>query len=223
MLLGRNDLTHEEMVRLSKWACPWGENWLSTSQISYLRTATTKKAGPQTIDALGQVNLRIAEAAGDKSPLVRQLPDFGRMPFKLPGEPFYLRCPDSHDPLDAGGIFMMWIGRLTPEGLDEDAHISDMEARRLSGNLSRIVQSWARDEKMMLSDAMVEAVDAYSVRETKRQQKLKAVVAGFDVFTGEELSDELSDLGKLLGVLVDGDGPIPASAVRERLYRLPKD
>lgn len=221
MLLSRNSLTHEELVRLSKWCNPWGQNWLSTSQISYLRTATTKKAGPQTLDALGEINLRLAEAAGDQSPTVLQLPDFGRIPIKLPAEPFFLRDPRTREPMDAGGFFLMLVGRLTPEGLN-DGHISDKEARRLSDNVSRIVQAWARDRRLLLSDAMRQALEAYDVEESAREQKLRMVITGLEVWNGEQLSEELEDLGKMLGVL-DGDGPIPASEVRERLYRTPKD
>lgn len=223
MLLGKNNLTHEELVRFSKWANPWGETWLSTSQVSYLRTATLQKAGPQTLDALAQVNLRLAQAAGDRSPLVRELFDFGPMPAKiqLPEEPYFLRHPDSREPLDVGGIYQMYVGRLTPEGL-EDSHISDMEARRLSGNISSIVQAWARDRRLLFAAAVDQAVDAYDVPDRKRNARLKSVIAGFDVFSGEDLADELADLGKMLGVL-DGDGPIEPGKVRERLYRLPKD
>lgn len=220
MILGRNGMTHEDLVRFSKWCNPWGETWLSTSQVSYLRTATLKKAGPQTIDAFAQCNLRLAQAAGDRSPIVRALADFGPLPtqIELPNEPFYLRHPDSREPLDVGGIYLMYVGRLTPEGL-EDGHISDMEARRLSANISSIVQTWARDKRMMFGDAVERAILAYDVDEKRRNTRLKAVIAGFEVYSGQDLADELPDLGRMLGAL-DGDGPIPAGQVRERLYRL---
>lgn len=224
MLLYRNDLTHNEMVQLCRWSNPWGETWLSTSQVSYLRTAGLKKAGPQTMDALGQLNLRLAQAAGDKSPLVLELPDFGPMPPKprLPEEPFFLRHPQSREPLDVGGLFQMWVGRLIPEGLEADGHISDMEARRLSAVVSQIVQAWARDNRLTIGQALERAVEFYDVDDSRRENRLKSVVVGFEVFLGEELSEELADLGKLLGGL-DGSGPIAPGDVRERLYRSPKD
>lgn len=224
MLLYRNDLTHDELVKLSRWCNPWGETWLSTSQVSYLRTAGLKKAGPQTLDALGQLNLRLAQAAGDKSPLVLALPDFGPMPSspRLPEEPFFLRHAESKEPLDAGALYLMWLGRLVPEGLEADGHISDMEARKLSAVISSIVQGWARDKNLTIGQAMDRSLAFYEVDEKRRQNRLKAVVVGFEVFTGEELSEELADLGKLLGGL-DGSGPIAAGDVRERLYRSPKE
>ena len=223
MLLARNGQTHEQLVKLSQWANPWGLTWLSTSQVSYLRTGQLKKAGPQTIDALGQVNLRLAQFAGASSAAVTDLPDFGPMPgtLGLPEEPFYLRHPVSHEPLDAGGLYLCWLGRLQPECLEE-GHISDMEARRLSGNLSRIVQGWARDRKLTIGQALEQALAAYAVAEERRCQRLKSVVVGFEVFTGEDLDAELPALGAMLGAL-DGDGPIAAADVRERLYRLPRD
>jgi hypothetical protein len=223
MLLARNGLTHEEMVKLSQWANPWGMTWLSTSQISYLRTGHLKKVGPQTIDALAQVNLRLAQAAGISCPAVDDLLDFGPIPsaLGLPPEPFCLRHPGSHDPLDAGGLYLVWIGRLVPESLEEGG-ISDMEARRLSANLSRIVQAWARDRKQTIGEAMERALTAYGVVEERRRQRLKMVVVGFEVFTGADLDQELPALGAMLGAL-DGDKAIESSDVRERLYRLPRD
>jgi len=222
MLLSRNGLTHEQLSKLSQWCNPWGLTWISTSQISYLRTAATQKVGPKTIDALGQVNLRLAEAAGDRSPVVLALPPFGRIPseFELPEQPYYLRHPESAEPLDAGGLYLIWIGRLMPADL-EDGHISDMEARRLSANLSRIVQSWARDSRLTISEALERAMESYPVEEERRRAKLKAVAVGFEVYDGAQLGEELPALGELLGQL-DGDGAIDPSDVRERLYRLPR-
>jgi hypothetical protein len=223
MLLARNGLTHEQLVKLSQWCNPWGLTWLSTSQVSYLRTGQLRKAGPQTLDALGQINLRLAQAAGASSAAVADLPTFGPIPstLGLPEEPFFLRHPVSHEPLDAGGLYLVWIGRLQPECLEE-GHISDMEARRLSGNLSRIVQGWARDRKLTIAQALEQALTAYGVVEEGRRQRLKSVVVGFEVFSGSDLDQELPALGAMLGAL-DGDGPIDPADVRERLYRLPRD
>lgn len=222
MLLARNNLTHEELVALSKWANPWGQTWLSTSQISYLRTGVLKKAGPQTLDALAQVNLRLAQAAGDNSTIVQALPDFGAMPSEVrPEDPWFLRHPGSRDPLDTGGLFMIWIGRLLPEGL-ADSHISDMEARRLSGNIERIVQGWARDRRLTLKEALDVAIEAYGAKEERKRQKLKSVICGFEIYSGEEFTQELPAFGAMLGVL-DNVEPLDANEVRTRLYRLPKD
>jgi len=219
MLLGRNNLTHEELVALSRWANPWGQTWLSTSQISYLRTGVLKKAGPQTLDALGQVNLRLAEAAGYQ---VDGLPDFGPMPSEVrPEYPWYLRQPVTHEPLDTGGLYLIWIGRLRPDGLDE-GHISDMEARRLSGNLERIVQGWARDQRLTLNEALDVATAAHGATDKRRQQKLKAVICGFEVYSGDEFTEELPAFGAMLGAM-DNVDPLAPTEVRTRLYKLPKD
>jgi len=223
MILYRNNLTHEQLVKLSQWANPWGLTWLSTSQISYLRTGTLLKAGPRTIDALGQVNLRLAQAAGVSSPEVDDLPSFGPIPagLVLPPEPFFLRHPQTRHPLDAGGLYLVWLGRITPEGLDDGA-ISDMEARRLSGNISRIIQGWARDRRLTISQAMDKLMEVYPTTEETRRQRLRMVAVGFEVFTGQALVEELPALGEVLGV-VDAADRIEAGDVRERLYRLPKE
>lgn len=221
MLLNRNDLTHEKLVELSKWCNPWGQTWLSTSQVSNLRTGQLKKAGPQTLDCLGQINLRLAELAGDRSPEVLNLPDFGLMPSNLrPPQPYFLKHAATGHPLDAGGLFMVWIGYWHPEGIGS-SHVSDKEARQLSQNIERIVQSWARDKRLTLKDAMDIAIVAYGVDQKERQQKLKNVICGFDTYSGEELADELGALGDMLG-LIDSE-EVRADDVLTRLYRLPKD
>lgn len=221
MLLANNDLTHERLVKLSQWCNPWGLSWLSTSQISYLRTGTTQKVGPATIDALGQINLRLAEAAGATGPLILELPPFGPIPatLGLPAQPFYLRHPLSGEPIDAGGLYLIWLGRLAPEGL-ADGHVSDMEARRLSANLARLTQGWARDHRLTLSQALERLLRAYGIDDERRQRRLKEVVVGLAEFTGEELGEELPALGAMLGAMDDQE-PIEAGDVRARLYRLP--
>lgn len=222
MFLSRNELTHEKLVELSKWANPWGQTWLSTSQVSNLRTGQLKKAGPQTLDCLGQINLRIAQIAGDQGAQVLELPDFGLMPSNIkPVDPYYLKHPATGDPLDAGGMFLMWIGLLTPEGIGSN-HISDQEARKLSQNIERIVQAWARDRRLTLRDAMDAAIIGYGIEDKTRQQKLKNVICGFDTYSGEELAEELTALGEMLG-LIDNDEPVKFDDVLARLYRVPKD
>lgn len=223
MLLAGNNLTHHQLVRLSQWCNPWGLTWLSTSQISYLRTGTTKKVGPGTIDALGQVNLRLAEAAGATGPLIEDLPSFGPLPKSLgvPEVPVYLRHPLSGEPIDAGGLYMIWLGRLAPEGL-ADGHVSDMEARRLSANLARLTQGWARDHRLTLNQALERLLQAYGIDDERRQRRLREVVAGLAEFTGEELGEELTPLGAMLGSM-DERGPIEPGDVRARLYRLPME
>jgi hypothetical protein len=222
MLLANNSLTHERLVKLSQWANPWGLSWLSTSQISYLRTGTTQKIGPASIDALGQVNLRLAEAAGATGPLMLDLPPFGPIPaaLGLPAQPYYLRHPQSMEPLDAGGLYLIWLGRLAPDGL-ADGHVSDMEARRLSANLARLTQGWARDNRLTLSQALERLLQAYGIDDERRQRRLREVVAGLTEFSGEELSEELPALGAMLGAIDEQGQPIDPGDVRARLYRLP--
>ncbi|MBU6250946.1 MAG: hypothetical protein KGO47_07270 [Cyanobacteria bacterium REEB417] len=224
MLLSRNDLTHEQLVKLSQWCNPWGMTWLSTSQISYLRTGTTKKIGPGSIDALGQVNLRLAEAAGATGPLIAELPPFEPIPktLGLPEVPFYLRHPNSGEPIDAGGLYLIWLGRLEPEGVS-DGHVSDMEARRLSANLARLAQAWARDHRMTIGQAMNELLQAYGVDDERRQRRLREVVVGLTEYTGAEFSEELPALGAVLGAMEDSGRVIEPGDVRARLYRLPQE
>lgn len=94
MLLARNNLTHVELARLSAWCVPWGQSWLSLSQISYVRTGKIQTIGKRTMECLMWVNLRLAAAAGNRCTQVVEMLakyDFGPIPndFNLPEEPFF--------------------------------------------------------------------------------------------------------------------------------------
>jgi hypothetical protein len=90
---------------------------------------------------------------------------------------------------------MVWLGRLLPEDMDGDGHISDMEAKKLSANFSRIIQGWARDRRLTLTDAMARVLENYDSGDDIRQKTLKSVIAGLDVWSGEQLNQELPALG----------------------------
>ncbi len=220
-LLLRNDLSHAELKVLSEWANPGTPGWLSTSQISYLRTGRLKAIGPRTIDALGQLNLHLAHLAGDDSPDVKALEKPAPLPNSLKGRlkrPFYLRHPSTGLPLNAGDLSMIWLGRLEPQGLADDG-VSAREARRLSEELSIWLQKWCQQEGLLLTQGMTHIVDAYGVKEKARRDALRAVVTGMRVYEPEELVSEREALARMLQTLNGGN--VPADAEKLRLLLSP--
>jgi len=205
-LLTRNDLSHAELKQLAEWANPGAGSWLSTSQISYLRTNRMRAIGPRTIDALGQLNLHLALLAGDDSPDVRALSKPGPLPAVFAGRlehAFYLRSEATGLPMNAGDLLQMWIGRLKPEELTHGG-MSQREARQISERLAVFVQRWCADHGMLLVQGMTKVMDAYPVSQRIRQDRLRLVLAGLDTFTAEELQDEQDALSQMLAALANG-------------------
>jgi hypothetical protein len=204
-LLVRNDLSHAELKTLSAWANPGASSWLSTSQISYLRTNRMKSIGPRTIDALGQLNLHLAHLAGDDSPDVTALPKPPPLPTVFAGRlehPWFLRAETTGLAMNAGDLYQVWLGRMAPLELSEGG-ISQREARQISERLAVFVQQWCANSGLLMVQGMPKLMASYPVTQKARQDRLRMVLAGLDVYTAEELQDEQEALAQLLAVLAN--------------------
>lgn len=211
LLLDDNRLSHADMVELYRWSAPDTGAWLSTSQLSTLRNAKLAKPGPQLFDVLGEVNLRLAQLAGDDSPAVRKLPDAGPLPTTLKRlrdePPFFLKNPETGLAMDAGDLFRLFIGRLEfdDDRLGLDALVkSDDVAKRLSDDLALWAQRWMLGQGLLPIEAKGKILNAYEVTEPKRQQRLWSVLLKERAFTGQELTEEIDGLRFLVGRLERG-------------------
>ena len=211
-LLVRNDLSHSELKLLSHWANPTTPSWLSTSQISYLRTGRLRSIGPRTLDAMGQLNLHLAALAGNDSPDVVKLQPLQPLPNSLKdrlASPFFLRHPDTGLAMNAGDMALVWLGRLRPAELS-DASVSRREAQRISEGLSLWLQQWCADNGLLLNQGMPQILADYPSSERSRLERLKAVAAGLTVFEPEQLNEEAEALRVLLERLNGGSLPTNA-------------
>jgi hypothetical protein len=206
MLLTRNGLSHGKLKTLYEWACPGQGSWLATSQISYVRTgAGTKGVGSRVLDALGQVNLHLAQLAGDDSPDVKALPKLSVLPeeFKdLAGRAWFLRHPQTGLAMNAGDLFMVLMGRLIPAELDQFAGFSERETRKLSEALALLGQQWCAERGLLLLQGFPQLIKMYPTDNKARQDRLRLVLAGVEVFTPEQFTDELQALGIFVGALL---------------------
>lgn len=203
LLLARNDLSHQDLKDLAAWANPDGRNWLSTSQVSYLRTLRLKAVGPRTLDALGQLNLALAHLAGDdsrKAQAMGTLPPPPRHVAEKLASPFYLRDPDTDLPMDAGDLYRVWIGRATPEGADA-LFITDDEAQAFSFRLAELVQRWCQSRDALLFQCLPSILDLYPVDAQPRIERLRRVVAGIETFSAADLQEELRALAAMVGAM----------------------
>lgn len=204
-LLNRNAFTHADLKAFHDWACPGARTWLSTSQISGLRTQKLKAPGPRAFDALGQINLRLAELAGSTSPDARDLQPLGPLPSSLKrveSTAWFASHPRSRLPLTAGDLFMVWLGRLDPE-LEDDSY-SDRQARAICERLAIHVQGWMLQQGLLPINAREQIESIYPVASQSRRDRLWSMLMAGSPLNGEQLLAERDDLMQLLGALSCG-------------------
>jgi hypothetical protein len=209
----RNGLSHDQFCRFSQWACPWGLDWFSKSQLSYLRRGKMQGPGAKLVDAMGQVNLRLAQLSGDDGPEVDALPPLPAPPrefIEKLDHPFYLRHPQTGLAMTAGDLYMVWLGRMVPRDLALDPFTS-AQAAQLSEAISVAAQRWAAAQGLLLTHAMPKLLEIYGISDGVRQSKLRSVIFGMAAYSPQELMDEV----EALAGLADGIAGDQTSGSRE--------
>ena len=216
-LLKRNNLRHEGLAKFCRWANPWAEQWMSTSQISNLRTGKLYKPGPQTWFALGEANLRIAQIAGDRSPSVLALPDFGPVPIAirklLPDEPWFLRHPATKEPLTRTGLSGVFLGEIIPDGFGND-EITQEDAIALSNAIEAMFDDWVKRKNLRYGQAMKQSLAAYANQSEAKLQRLREVLEGEYAFTPEEISEELEACAGVIALFLGVDEPLSVADIK---------
>lgn len=218
LLLQRNGLSHTEFHEFYKWTSPDTPTWLSRSQVSTLRNAKLPKPGPQIFDALGTVNLRFAQLAGEDSPEIRELPKLGPLPVGLrrlsEEKPFFMQNPHTGLPMDGGDMFRLYCSKLeiaphqwqeTPPAYDDDA------AADISQRLALWAQRWMVGKQLIPNAAKSVFLNAYPVEDQQRRERCWDVALGRWLWSSDEASEERDALRFLIGNL---EGR-PALSVRE--------
>lgn len=202
-LLNRNRLTHATLKELHDWAEPQQRTWLSTSQMSGIRTSRLKAPGPRAFDSMGQINLRLAQLAGVDAPQTRRLDP---LPSVLPaslahlrGEAWFAPRPDSGLPMTAGDLFEVWIGRLDPE--IEESGYSDRQARAICERVGLLAQAWLADRSLLPTQGRPEIEARYPVDSKIRRERLWTALMGGTALKGEQLLEEEEALRELVGKL----------------------
>lgn len=218
-LLLRNGLSHAELKMLAEWASPDSPSWLSTSQISYLRTGVLKSIGPKTVDALGQLNLALAHVAGNDSERCSPCASLPKLPSRFKAvleHPFYIRDPETKLPMHQGDLYRVWIGRLTP---DESAlkTLSEEEAITLSKKICTKLQRWCSEQGLLLTDGLPQIIRAYPHRDNKKRVELFShVAAGVAYYTPEQIEEEIDGISEAFHSL--GADGINGRKMIEALY-----
>lgn len=216
-LIRGNKLTNKGFSELAQWSNPWApKGWVSNTMVSYIIHEKTSMLGPGAMDALGQLNLQLARYAGASSTEVDELPDLGKPPSRLrlppADEVWFIRSAETGLPCDAGDLYRIRLGRLQPEGADPGT-INDEEAKELSTMLSMLGQTWCRQRKLLLSEGMPQILELYPVAEQERKRLLQLVIAGLEIYQGQQLMAELPAIGELVGGLTGKPAPVTSTAL----------
>lgn len=205
LLLLRNNLSHTDLEAFYRWAAPETAAWLSQSQISTLRNAKLPKPGPQIIDAIGEINVRLAQLSGDDSPIVRDLPKLPSLPRKLAhldGDAWFMQNPHNGLPMDGGDYFRMYCGRLEMKGTEWEKPLgafSDENAAEVSQRIAVWAQRWMVAHELIPMEAKERFLTEYQPTDPKRRERCWDVVLGRTQWNGPQLSEERDALRFLVG------------------------
>ena len=216
LLLVENRLSHVQMQDLYRWSAPATASWFASSQVSALRNAHLPKPGAQLFVAIAEINLRLAQLAGDDSPAVKALDACGPLPTNLKKlrdtKPFYVTNPDTGLPMDVGDLFLLYCGKLV---IEQDLHslsfYTAQEAKELSGQIAVWAQRWMVKQGLIPLLGRAKIMECYPAKEKERQERIWDVVLSQQEFTADEVLEEADSLRFLVGCIDRGS----ALTVRE--------
>ena len=208
-LLVENRLSHNQVQDLYRWSAPAAASWFSSSQVSGLRNAKLPKPGAQLFMAIAEINLRLAQLAGDDSPAVKELDDCGPLPTNLKKlrdiKPFYVINPDTGLPLDVGDLFRLYCGKLV---IDQDLPLPSIytaqETKELSGQLAVWAQRWMVKRGLIPLLARTKIMECYPVKEKEQQERIWSVILSQEELKPDEVIEEADSLRFLIGCIERG-------------------
>jgi hypothetical protein len=212
-LLSKNNLTHSGLKQFHDWALPDQRAWLSTSQLSGVRTQKLQALGPRCFDSLGMVNMVLADMAGVDWARRSEVP---KLPKVLPSDlkhlsesAWFVQHPHTHMPMSVGDLFEVWVGRLDP-GLQE-AGYSDRQARAICERVALTAQAWLMEQGKLPSQAREEIENICDLPSKSRRERLWASLMGVAPLKGDQLAEDAEHLRKLMGVLQGADQALSES------------
>lgn len=196
LLLAQNDLSHQDLESLARWAAIDEEagDWLSKSQISTLRNAKLPKPGAQLFLALACVNQRLAELTLPS----RQRPTRPPLPPELrhlavePG-PWFLINPTTGQPCGVGDLFEIYCGLLQVPELEgaEPAKLSEHMVSSACERLALLAQGWIRDQQLnSWREGKERLLQLYPPASPERRARIWAVILQEQELSPEEFVQE---------------------------------
>jgi hypothetical protein len=197
--LARCDYSHKDLRALADWALA-DDGWLISSQISHLRNNHVRQPSFTNLEALGAVNEVIAlwHTEGPRETFHRHGP-FGDsiLTEELLDRGHWLKHPKTEKPLDFSGFCELFVGRITLKEVTVMDFV-DHDAKRLSEELGELLNDLAKASGLSPRDAIAKLLLHYPVDDRRRHERLKAVILGTEVYTPQQVRDEMFSLTTLV-------------------------
>lgn len=199
------DVSHPEMALLADWATN-EPGCLHTSQLSHLRNQRMRMLGVKSLDALGRINISAHAFKTDRKGAFRSL-DTASTTTRI--EEILDRFdpvlnPETGEPLDAGGLMMVYLGylelpELVPAEAIEDAALA-AAAKRLGGWVEDLLE----EKGLKFRDGLALIKAKWPGSNDGRDQFCQ-VVAGMADYTTEQLRTDLDNIAATITDLIDED------------------
>lgn len=193
-----NAWSHPTMVTLARH-CLDGTSWLHSSQISGLRHGRLLSPGPRTFIAIERLNFYVHRYATTK----KLLPG-------TPGSNLYAKAfaiTEGGEPPSLGWWMEVFCGKRVPVDIDlRETFFTEDQAARMSSAWGSLIRKLMIQQDM---DIIVELDrvlrEKYPAKDAERLQRTHAVIQNRDVWTPQQLANELPAITRLSSEL---GGPV---------------
>jgi hypothetical protein len=197
--MARCNYSHVQIGAMADWALAQ-DGWLISSQISHLRNNHVRQPSFINLEALGAVNqvLHLWHTEGPREVFHRHGP-FGDsiLSEDLLERGDWLKHPKTDEPLDFAGFCELFVGRIK---LQQASVIDflDHDAKRISEELGTLLDDLAATSGLSPREAIAKVLLHYPCHDRTRCERLKAVMLGTEVYTPQQVREEMFSLSELV-------------------------
>lgn len=199
------DVSHPEMALLADWACNETGN-LHTSQISHLRNNRMRMLGVKSLDGLGRINTAAHALKTDRKGRFRSM-DTAQTTARIEEilerfEP--VLNPETGEPLDAGGLMMVYLGYLILPELVPSESVDDSALSLAASKLGGWIEELIAERGLKFRDGLQLIRTKWSGSDSGRDLFCQ-VVAGMADYKVDQLREELENIAACVSGLIDED------------------
>jgi len=197
--LARCSYSHKDIAAIADWARAQ-DGWLISSQLSHLRNNHFRQPSFTNLEALGAVNevVHLWHTEGPRETFHRHGP-FGdsKLTEEMLDRGDWLKHPKTGLPLDFAGFCELFVGRISLKHVTM-VDFMDHDAKRLSEELGVLLDEMAASSGLTPREAIAKVLMHYPCDDRKRHERLKAVMLGTEVYTPQQVRDEMFSLSQLV-------------------------
>lgn len=197
--MARSNYSHAQIGAIADWALAQ-DGWLISSQISHLRNNHVRQPSFTNLEALGAANevLALWHTAGPREVFHKHGPFSDPvLSEELLDRGQWLKHPVTEAPLDFAGFCELFVGRIKLRQVST-MDFMDHDAKRLSEELGLLLDELASTSGLSPREAIAQVLIHYPCDDRRRCDRLKAVMLGTEVYTPQQVRDEMLTLCELV-------------------------